>query len=460
MRRTINQLHVLVAVLIIITVGVLSCRDNSESQSLALGNNDYKTVYYDSPASIVIDGDLSDWTDIPAPEVTLEADPSSKFNPKQVEGPDDCFATFRCFADDRFVYFAFKVTDDVVHFGEEIFGLSLWDDAVFVNCDPLERNQPTNLRMAMSADSNLKPWFEHWDRLTGNQHVAYPYLLEALGAKGMLRKTDRGYDAEMAIPYSPVREAGPGAVMQMVINAGVADDDDGEDHDHMVRLSASGMAAAVFTPAAGADAGAGSVNAILGKPSGDSEAEAVYELLLESWWEEWVLMSNKLADMPHAPWRDAMLAKALSRGGNTEPALDMFRTIEKNAPDECVRQWARNSMTDLYKELPSTPESEAFFSDLIENDHWVLYGIAMDHFVLDLMLNDTPEKAWDFYAEHAATRPLNYMRCTNTAWIFTEHGDYKHAIEILETAIASTESEMFKSSISSSIIHYRSMMGR
>jgi hypothetical protein len=439
--------NILIPAMCVVTLVVYS--------TIASADTNYTTVYYQEPYGLTIDGDISDWDDIQAPIQAMMFDPTDKFNPRSLRGPDDLSVDFQCFADNYFVYFSFNVTDDVLNFGEEMFHHSLWDDAVFINCDPIGENQ-TRIRMCLTASESMTPRLEYWDKISGSEQYtkgSYPYLLEALGVQGAIQVTDTGYTAEMAIPYSVVGTTENDATLKIIMNAGVADDDDGEDHDHMMRLAGEGLVKMTFLPGNfGEEAAIVSepettvssqyeVDIMLGAPSTQTSEALIDDLLIKTWNNEWQDVIESLSSQKDQPWVHPMRTWAQYRSGDIESAVDGFEEIVSTVADEHVVVWAQYFLGEIYLTEGMESDAERIYAQLIDNQNWVVYGEAMDFFVEKEMKTKNPASARNFAFGKIANRPLNSMRVIDTAHVFEQYGDRESAIELLEREMNTTTSK-------------------
>jgi hypothetical protein len=90
------------------------------------------TVFVDGIAPMVMDGNLDDWANIPAQEVPVTHPIEKTRSTAEViatHGATDCAFSFKCFADQKFVYFALIVKDDEVLIGCHMFGQGWLDDS-------------------------------------------------------------------------------------------------------------------------------------------------------------------------------------------------------------------------------------------------------------------------------------------------------------------------------------------
>jgi len=202
-------------------------------------NNTCSTVWIPGHAPIRIDGNLSDWKKIKAGRFPIE-----QFNTYFRSGTPskkDLSAYLRCFADEHCVYVAVEVTDDRFVYGEEMFS-------------ELQKGMRDDDYIEIYFDGDLKDVsLKNFDRNDGqitftldeNKNVviggishfrrkAFPYMWEALGVRGFVKKHRKGYVVEAAIPFSVLGWDTMENGRKMGMNLRIFDDDDGLDFDHML----------------------------------------------------------------------------------------------------------------------------------------------------------------------------------------------------------------------------------
>ncbi len=173
---------------------------------------------------LAVDGDLSDWTAVKAvPARITDPDPDvlQRSGYDASMGPGEFNAEFRCCADRDFVYFAVRVADDTLRFGDARFEFPFQDDGVefqlFGDAKPVHSGQ-----IHITAEHDGKVKIEGRDPIT---YEKYPYLWTALGVKAALKQRAGGYDVEVAVPWSVLGWSGWGKGRLMGVNVLVYDRD-------------------------------------------------------------------------------------------------------------------------------------------------------------------------------------------------------------------------------------------
>ncbi len=139
---------------------------------------------------ITIDGKLDDWSDVPAHLTNTRE--RVKYKPDAWSGPEDCSMTTRIGYDDKNLYLAVDVTDNVV-VGSE--GGSQWErDGVMIFWDP----RPPNQRGARftAPCKMVRIWAP--DVTIGLQEGTIQ------GCRMVSRRHKGGYTVELAIPFSAI----------------------------------------------------------------------------------------------------------------------------------------------------------------------------------------------------------------------------------------------------------------
>lgn len=209
----------------------------------------YKAVFLQRPASIVIDGDLSDWENLDV-EVQVVGNFCSPGRSGKFSKPSDSAdlsANFRCLADLRNFYVAVEVRDDTLIFGEESFGEAHEDDSVEVyfdgDCAQHVSRKGKSDYDANDAEIRFSVGKEGKTRLEGmglfgGRLVMLPGLWESLGIRAAIKRNPGGYTAELKVPKIvfvsvPLYPGG-----QIGFNVMVNDDDDGGKRDSKVSWTA------------------------------------------------------------------------------------------------------------------------------------------------------------------------------------------------------------------------------
>jgi hypothetical protein len=145
-----------------------------------------------APQTITVDGNLNEWTD---PWWSTGATPELSGAIGQWNGVEDCSYSLAIRYDDRSIYFATKVTDDLVMEG----------DSVTLVIDPrlqLNRLQATQLGRETLATVIAAPAGSEWSECALSGVVGRPVV----GARAMGRRVAGGYEVELSLPIDKVVE--------------------------------------------------------------------------------------------------------------------------------------------------------------------------------------------------------------------------------------------------------------
>ena len=172
-----------------------------------------------APTSLVVDGDLSDWADIP--HVALYEAAQVHNVGADWTGPLDCSGTMRMCFDGDWLYLAFRTTDDVYHQGYT--GRGSWmNDSVRFAFDPMSQRGSDGygpygqeFYVSLTKRGPLL-WRNHGGR-TG------PVESARLGL--MLRKDGSGVSYELAIPWTELNPLIPIARQHFGFSFAINDSD-------------------------------------------------------------------------------------------------------------------------------------------------------------------------------------------------------------------------------------------
>ena len=187
------------------------------------------SVYVDGKASVIIDGDLSDWDQFDLTPIKLKQFNQKFSQPEKWDGESDLSASFMCISDEDYVYVGVVVTDDLLVFGEAPIDIPYYDDCVEIFL--YGSNPQTPVHIWVTATKEGKTKLDGKDPFT-KKYI--PYLLEKQGVKANLRSTDFGYVVEIAVSYNVAIQNGWEKGKPLGINVGIYDDDDGEKYDNIL----------------------------------------------------------------------------------------------------------------------------------------------------------------------------------------------------------------------------------
>lgn len=145
-----------------------------------------------APQTITVDGNLNEWTD---PWWSTGATPDLSGAIGQWNGAEDCSYSVALRHDESSIYFAAKVTDDLIMEG----------DSVTLVIDPrlqLARLQATQLGRETLSVIVAAPAGNEWGECTLTGVVGRPVV----GARAMGRRVEGGYEVELSLPIGKVLE--------------------------------------------------------------------------------------------------------------------------------------------------------------------------------------------------------------------------------------------------------------
>ena len=290
-------------------------------------------------ASIVIDGDLSDWAGLGAKvEPVPFGDPVNLAKIQKFKSPEpsDLSVDFRCGADRDFVYFAVKVTDDTLRFGDNAFENPFGDDGIeFQFYGDQKAEYAGQISVSAEKDGTLK--LEGRDPVTNQK---YPYFWRAAGVKAALKQRTGGYDVELAVPWKVLRWSGweKGRLTGMNLLAYDRDDE---------KPSLGGIGGIVEW-AASPDETYGVLKFdTVPSPEGQYTSEscdAVYAVLQNIKNSEWDKAEAALTTAVDGAWVKPMRAIVQQKAGRRDRYIPAFIEAAKTAPNPSVSWWAVEAM--------------------------------------------------------------------------------------------------------------------
>ncbi|MCE5250351.1 carboxypeptidase regulatory-like domain-containing protein [bacterium] len=173
---------------------------------------------------IRLDGELGDWKGIGATPMTItESNPESMGNvgARQQQSKEDISADLQCIADGDFIYIGIDVTDDNIVFRQPNFEYPFSQDCIELFFDGKNTHaHPAQIFLTAFDDGRIL--------LSGRNPVTdekYMYFWEAVGVQAALKKSRKGYVAELAVPWSALKWAGCERGKPLGMNMRVYDSD-------------------------------------------------------------------------------------------------------------------------------------------------------------------------------------------------------------------------------------------
>ena len=384
-------------------------------------------VIFEGNAPIAIDGVLSDWDAFNKDAVSLQCDFI-----EGVENENDLSAEMYCMADERYLYVAVNVTDDVLVFGEEILDIG-HDDCVCINFDyTVDKFYPSfsfsglfsphrqSLKLTADSEGNIRPaYYYYW-----HEHL---FLCEPLGIQSALKQNDTGYTVECAIPRRLFDITKESKQYKMYIE--IRDDDDGEDYDgdlmstviNLESLHTSGGSARIKTN------------------------DVLYSILQDISNYHWSEAEEKLNSLDDAPWVKAMLAWVQLREKKVYASTRILSNIIERSGDEYIRSKLKHFIGETYqRSTRDYPAAGMIFRELLSNPNWAIYGTALRNLVeieiqicMKLNYKSTDENvnfAYDIFEKEIRNRPLNPLLLVS----FPRLSWFENVVntEIFETALS------------------------
>ena len=303
---------------------------------------EYQPVMVEGRAVLSIDGELEDWEIFDLVEGRIDRFiPLGGMRPPGDEG--DLSATFRCVVDEGALYFAVRVRDDQLIFGEDAYIRRWNDDAVEILYDG---NRSASDLGPDGDDGQIRVPFDTEEPLCEGvvgrtmQLVDYlpPLAWERLGVEAAVAQEEDGYAVEVRIPCYLLGLERFAEGVEIGINLRVMDDDDGGGMDRMVDWAGDreNLSADMKTANFG-------VLRVTGRVSGgggvapDREGKRLWDLLgaaADS--RDAALRLETLDEVGLLPLRAALLR----RGGDSAGALELLDALLQEAPGEVVMHWA------------------------------------------------------------------------------------------------------------------------
>ena len=303
---------------------------------------EYQPAMVEGRAVLSIDGELGDWEIFDLAEGAIDRFiPLSGMRPPRDEV--DLSATFRCVVDEGALYFAVRVRDDHLIFGEDAYIRRWNDDAVEILFDG---NRSASDLGPDGDDGQIRIPFDTEKPLCEGvagrtmQLVDYlpPLTWERLGVETAVAQEEDGYAVEIRIPCYVLGLERFAEGVEIGVNLRVMDDDDGGGMDRMVDWAGDreNLSADMKTANFGVLRVTGQVSGG-GKAASAEEGKRLWELLGAA------VNSRDAASRLAALDGDELLplrAALLRRAGNSTGALELLDALLQRAPGEVVMHWA------------------------------------------------------------------------------------------------------------------------
>jgi len=172
----------------------------------------------DTPKQVNVDGDLSEWPELPiVVDAPLKSAPATAW-----AGPSDLSYRFACAHDDRFLYIAIQTTDNILKSQPD---KDPWfQDSVEVRIDA----RPSAERLFLRGKKEFEDFLLLAVCPSSGEEKRPPYNAEKLpeGTKVICKATPRGYNTEIAIPFSYLDAKAGKPWSDVRVNIAVNDFDD------------------------------------------------------------------------------------------------------------------------------------------------------------------------------------------------------------------------------------------
>lgn len=175
-------------------------------------------VFAETPT---VDGDLSEWAEMP---FTVDQPAEIYVNPTAWKGPQDGRFSFAVGRDDSFLYIAVQAVDDEPQFE----GWKYWEDFTLVSIDarPSAQGDPRTTIFGFATGPEMTP----------EQAAPYEFGKAPEGVQRASRKTSNGFEAELAVPLSYLKEHQGGDWSRVRLNVAVSDFDTRDERDGVTIL--------------------------------------------------------------------------------------------------------------------------------------------------------------------------------------------------------------------------------
>ena len=353
-------------------------------------NGPYNTILFEGNSPIKIDGDLSDWSSLGIEVVKITGGNAENYSRWKLHPPvdeNDLSATFRCFADDNYLYTAYTVKDDTLMVGNQSFeGLCGSDDTVLLWIYNKTKEAPVTY-INITSDNNWKAIVD------GRDTVAYfrsPYLLDAMGVKAGMKKTsETSYSVEYAIPWSFLNLAGIDKNSFLGLDAMIYDRDDVNLPYAMTIVEwavkgANDKVEIKFTKKPGN--GGNKTSAI---PSKTKDFDQIVNIMQSVKEVDWKSTETKLHSSGNDLWVKTMLAMVLDKQEKRDESAILYKEIIEKSSDDFARWWAAGNLYGTAYNLKNKRqynESIVLFQTIagIGGNYWIIprakFDIAQTYF--------------------------------------------------------------------------------
>ncbi|MFC1539652.1 sugar-binding protein, partial [Candidatus Latescibacterota bacterium] len=359
------------------------------------------TVYVDGSAPMTIDGILDDWEQIPIESVQvinqIADTPKNIRGVIQTSGAADISYSFKCFADNRYVYFALMVTDDDVIIGNQVFGEGWKDDSTTIyfdgDCQNIEKpyfdENDGNLKV-IGAPPDGVSWIEG---LIPYFKIQVPYFWESRGVKAGFQQIDSGYNIEIAIPLvvlgwdsiSPDKTMGMNTrVVDMDTSIDKETTDKGliwnEDPDHSAHYMTKNYGRIVFEKAVNisgisqqvtkpVSSEARELEIVLGAPS-YTDGEAFFdEVLADISNSDFTAAETKLISEKEKIWVQPILSVIQLKQDKIDEGVQQLFTFGENCPDAFAEAWVKTFLKNEVRWVYEVFKGESIeFEQLSKNN--------------------------------------------------------------------------------------------
>ena len=372
-----------------------------------LGYETLNSVYFNGLAPIIADGFLDDWEEIPAPEIEvtnpiLETRDEADVIP--LDGPDDLAFSFRCFADNQYIYFALIVKDDEVLIDRHIFGKGWLDDSCTLyfdgdclNVDKLYYDENDGMLKVIGSQQGGVKYIE--GLIPYFYGVQVPYFWESRGVRSGFQHTDDGYISELAIPIAVLGWEDMYEGRYMGANLRVVDMDSdvipdevdkgliwAEDPEHTAHLSAKSFNRIVFSETINVSdlensspkvsTSENGINIILEAPDGTDGAAIICAVLSDLSNDDFTAAENKLMPLSNELWIRAFLGIIQLKRGEAEKGTNQLFEFGEYCPEPWGEEWVKAYLKSeaqwlffQYKDIITDDMGSLRYMDTIFNEY-------------------------------------------------------------------------------------------
>ena len=293
----------------------------------------YTTHYVKGEIPVTVDGDLADWAGLDTGLVNItegDRESNEKARTNIPQSLKELSARFMCIADDDYVYMAVDVTDDNLYFKDPGFDSAWNQDCVEILFFGDNKKEFAG-QLHITAYENGDVMLSGRDPVTNER---YPYFWESAGVRAALKVNDKGYTAEIAVPWSVLQWSGwePGRLMGMNVRVYDSDVDEGERSRYLVEwanIAGEEYREIVFS----------------GLPEGftpgyrSKDLDRIHPIFTSIKDKDWGSAEKQLRAAGDGRWVKPMLGRVLRLSQKEDESIGVFADILRESHDSKIEDW-------------------------------------------------------------------------------------------------------------------------